>query len=104
MVAHTGASGGFSQKEAPLGLSSFQGPLALGWEGTRSIEGLWVGCGQDARKGHPRTIPRNMGQGCRVRHHSSTAPPSLESRLSAEARNLGKESAVCVCVQPGEES
>lgn len=60
------------------------------------------GSGQDAGKGCPRTIPRNMQQGCRVRHHSSP-PPSSELRLSAEARNLGEEGAGCVYVARGRE-
>lgn len=38
-----------------------------------------------------------------MRHHSFTAPPTLESRLSVEASNLGKESAVCVCTARGRE-
>ena len=53
-------------------------------------------------RGVPEQFPETWKQGCRVMHHSSSPPPS-ELRLSAEARNLGEESAGCVYVARGRE-
>ena len=53
-------------------------------------------------RGVPEQFPETWEHGCRVVHHSSP-PPSSELRLSAEARNLGEESAGCVYVAWGRE-
>lgn len=53
-------------------------------------------------RGVPEQFPETWKQGCWVMHHSSS-PPSSELRLSAEARNLGEESAGCVYVARGKE-
>ena len=53
-------------------------------------------------RGVPEQFPETWEHGCRVVHHSSP-PPSSELRLSAEARNLGEESAGCVYVARGRE-
>lgn len=93
MTTHTSTS--VSIRLGSSRLSPFWGSLALGQEKTRGLEGLWVEGGQGAGKGHPRTIPRNMGPGCRMMHQPFFPPPSPELRLSAEARKLGEESAGC---------
>jgi len=53
-------------------------------------------------RGVPEQFPETWEHGCRVVHHSSP-PPSSELRLSAEARNLGEESAGCGDVGGGRE-
>lgn len=68
----------------------------------RGLEGLWVEVDKMLVRGVPEQFPETWEHGCRVVHHSSP-PPSSELRLSAEARNLGEESAGCVYVARGRE-
>lgn len=51
----------FPQGLAPPGPSPLQGSSASGWDRTRALR-IMGGHGQDAGKGCPRTIPRNMGR------------------------------------------
>lgn len=60
---------------------------------------MYTRCWQGASKNNSQ----KHGQGGGIKHRSFSPPPSSELRLSAEARNLGEESAGCVYVARGRE-
>lgn len=74
----------------------------MSWEGVRGLEGLWV----DVHKMLARSIQEQFPETWAGRQDKASllfSPPSSELRLSAEARNLGEESAGCVYVARGRE-